>query len=365
MILISNTYAARPSYVFNVLIFRLVATSPTMVSDPTSPPGFGIVQVSGPLILAHFLHWGLFSVLTVQLYLYYQAFPNDRLFTKCLVYTIYAIAIVQTVLLTHDGFAAFGYGFEDFAALTAVRFYWFTSPVVGGLVAFMGQSFYAYRVHVLSSGSWTIPVLIVTISLASSVSALISGVLLSKLTDITQVNLNRTISVTTGVSLSTSALCDIIIAVCMTYYLSKTDPQVKQTRVLVSKLVRLILETGSVTAVAALMVVTLWFAFPGSAYYTVFGLPMTTLYGNTTLVVLNARFQIVGSRGTFLSASDTLSAVPVQFQYPGTNGTTTAHAECSPVVIIQRDAFSRESASDHLEMKTIGVRSLFCSFNRE
>ncbi|KAJ7898965.1 hypothetical protein B0H13DRAFT_1623004, partial [Mycena leptocephala] len=117
-------------------------------------------------ILEHFLHWGLFSVLTVQLFsnLYYLAFPNDRLFTKCLVYTIYSIAVVQTVLLTHDGFAAFGYGFGDFAALTAVRFYWFTSPIVGGLVAFMGQSFYAYRVHVLSSGSWTIPVLIVAVN---------------------------------------------------------------------------------------------------------------------------------------------------------------------------------------------------------
>jgi len=321
-----------------------------MVSDPASPPGFEIVQLSGPLILAHFLHWGLFSVLTVQLYLYYQAFPNDRLFTNCLVYTIYAITVVQTVVLTRDGFAAFGYGFGDFAALTAMRFYWLTSPVVGGLIAFIGQSFYAYRVHILSSGSWTMSVLIVAISLASSVSALISGILLSKFTDIRQINLNRTISITTGVSLSTSALCDIIIAVCMTYYLLKTDPQVKHTRALVSNLVRLMLETGSVTAVTALMVVTLWFAFPGSAYYTVFGLSMSTLYGNTTLVVLNARFQIVGGRGTFQSGPDTLSVIPVEFQNPGANGTTTS----CPVVVIQRDAFSEEAATDHLEMKTIG-----------
>lgn len=108
------------------------------------------------------------------------------------------------------------------------------------------------------------------------------------------------------------------------------------------------------------MVVTLWFAFPGSAYYTVFGLSMSTLYGNTTLVVLNARFQIVGGRGTFQSGPDTLSVIPVEFQNPGGNGTTTS----CPVVVIQRDAFSEEAATDHLEMKTIGVRSLFCSLIR-
>jgi len=260
---------------------------------------------------------------------------------------------MQTVLLTHDGFAAFGSGFGDITALTKVRFYWLTSPVVGGLVAFMGQSFYAYRVYVLSSRSWTIPVLIVAISLVSSVSAMICGVLVSKFTDVTLLNDNRTLSVAEGVWLSTSALCDIIIAVCMTYYLLKQDTQIPQTRVLVSKLIRLILETGSVTAVAALMAVTVWFAFPGSAYYAIFGISMPTLYGNTTLVVLNARFQILGGRGTFQSASDTLSTAPIELRNPGTNGGTTSHAGHSPLVVIPRDAFSEEAASGHLQLKTI------------
>ncbi|KAJ6566530.1 hypothetical protein B0H19DRAFT_1374071 [Mycena capillaripes] len=258
---------------------------------------------------------------------------------------------MQTIVLTHDGFAAFGYGFSDIAALNKVRFYWLTSPVVGGL----GQSFYAYRVYVLSSRSWTIPVLIVAISLVSNVSALTCGVLLSKITDANQLNENRTLSAVEGVWLSASALCDIIIAVFMTYYLLKTGTQIRQTRVLVSKLTRLILETGSVTAVAALVAVTLWFAFPGSLYYAIFGLSMPTLYGNATLVVLNARFHILGGRRNFQSASDTLSAAPIEFRNSGTNGGTTSHAGHSPLIIIQRDAFSEETTSERLQMKNIGI----------
>ncbi|KAJ7205161.1 hypothetical protein GGX14DRAFT_644905, partial [Mycena pura] len=272
-------------------------------------------------ILAHFLHWGLFFVLTVQLYLYYQAFPDDRLFTKCLVYTIYAIAVVQTVLLTHDGFAAFGYGFGDFAALTAVRFYWFTSPMVGGLGIFSPHRDCWIGTLIGIPSCFHGPIILripctcIIIRISNYPSVDRSGEFLP--VQIPQLQI-------LSVWLSTSALCDIIIAVCMTYYLSKTDPHVRQTRVLVSKLIRLILETGFVTAVAALMVVTLWFALPGTAYYGIFGISMSTLYGNTTLVVLNARFQIVGGRGTFQSASGTLSAVPVEFQNPGPNGTTTS-----------------------------------------
>lgn len=56
------------------------------------PAGYPIQQVSGPLIIACLLHWGLFGTLSVQLYLYYLAFPKDRTSTKCLVYGIYVAA---------------------------------------------------------------------------------------------------------------------------------------------------------------------------------------------------------------------------------------------------------------------------------
>ncbi|KAJ7855544.1 hypothetical protein B0H13DRAFT_1476016, partial [Mycena leptocephala] len=102
---------------------------------------------------------GLFAALTVQLYLYYQAFPNDMLVTKCLVHTIYILEFVQTAILTQAAFATFGDGFGDVASLTDQHLVGLTFPIMGGLVASAGQWFYAYRVHVLSRG-WIIPGLI-------------------------------------------------------------------------------------------------------------------------------------------------------------------------------------------------------------
>jgi hypothetical protein len=60
--------------------------------------------------------------------LYYLAFPNDRLFTKCLVYGVYSIQLVQIILSTVDAFRMFGSGYGDVSALTQVDFAWFTVP---------------------------------------------------------------------------------------------------------------------------------------------------------------------------------------------------------------------------------------------
>ncbi|KAJ7142374.1 hypothetical protein C8R44DRAFT_602710, partial [Mycena epipterygia] len=78
-------------------------------------------------------HWGLFGTLAIQLYLYYEAFPNDQLSTKCLVYTVFTIQLVQTILMTHDAFQTFGYGYGETYRLKAVNFNQLTIPVMSGL----------------------------------------------------------------------------------------------------------------------------------------------------------------------------------------------------------------------------------------
>jgi hypothetical protein len=65
--------------------------------------------------------------------LYHQAFPNDRLFTKALVYTIGLIETVQTIWLVHDAFLVFGYGFSDPLELTKMHSEWLLIPVVSGV----------------------------------------------------------------------------------------------------------------------------------------------------------------------------------------------------------------------------------------
>ncbi|KAJ7208627.1 hypothetical protein GGX14DRAFT_633504, partial [Mycena pura] len=265
-------------------------------------------------IIACLLHWGLFGTLTIQLYLYYEAFPNDRLSVNYLVYGVYTVELARTILVTHDAFTAFGYGFGNLSALTNIHLNWLTVPILGGIVACVGQSFYAYRIYIFSK-SRIIPTLIVAVALTSMVGGLITGVF--GFIGLSFHLCQALIETSTSVWCAGSATCDILIATCMTYYLAKSGSGYRQTRVLISKLIRLTIETGSITAVVAIVNLILFFAFPGKTYYTAAALITPKLYANTMLAVLNARFQILGGRATYISSSDTANILSTIALRPG------------------------------------------------
>ncbi|KAK0432491.1 hypothetical protein EV421DRAFT_1498450 [Armillaria borealis] len=266
------------------------------------PPGYPIVKVSGPVIIASLLHWGLFGTLSVQLYLYYLAFPKDRKFTKYLVYGIYIVEFVQTIFVTHDVFADYGYHFGDVQVLTEIHFDWLTVPVISGAIAGVGQFFYAYRIFILSK-SQIVPILVICLSLTSFVGAIFTGVYTFQDGDVTKLN-NRKTSIAGGIWCGASAMCDIIIAICMTCYLIRGSTSFRRTQMLVTKLIRLIIETGSATATVALLSFILFAAFPHQTFFTTPALLIPKLYANTVIMVLNSRMRIIGGRDTYTSSTD-------------------------------------------------------------
>ncbi|KAK0241104.1 hypothetical protein EDD85DRAFT_948200 [Armillaria nabsnona] len=273
------------------------------------PAGYPVEKLSGPEIVAHLLHWGLFGTLSVQLYLYYLAFPKDRQFIKYLVYGVYIVEFVQTILVSHDTFAMFGYGFGDLDALTEVHFNWLIVPIMSAVTASVGHVFYAYRIVILSK-SRIVPIFVICVSLTSSVAAIITGVYSFQAGNITKFN-TRKMSIAIGIWCGGSALCDIVIAICMTYYASSfslslmhSNTSFRQTRIIVTKLIRLTIETGSATAVVALLSLVLFFVFPGETFYATPALIMPKLYANTVYMVLNSRIRIIGGRDTYMSSTD-------------------------------------------------------------
>ncbi|KAK0223761.1 hypothetical protein IW262DRAFT_853204 [Armillaria fumosa] len=266
------------------------------------PVGYPIAQLSGPFIVGFLLNWGLFGTLSVQLYLYYLAFPNDRRFIKYLVYGIYVIEFAQTILVTHYMFAMFGYGFGDMDVLTRTNFDWLIIPIMSAVAACVGQVFYAYRIFIVSK-SRIIPIFVICISLTSFVAAIITGVYSFQAGDLARMN-NQKMYITGGIWCGTSALCDILIAICMTYYLMRRTTCFRRTRILVTKIILLTIETGSVTAVVALLTFILFIPFPYQTFRTAPALLMPKLYANALYVVLNSRFKIMGGRDANESSMD-------------------------------------------------------------
>lgn len=110
--------------------------------------GFCCTGVSSELSLYNSVYHLSFTRLDFAengLDLYYEAFPADRLSYKCLVYGVYVFEFVQTILVTHDAFATFGFGFGDIEAVTNMHFNWFTIPIMSGL----GKLFFIRRLTII------------------------------------------------------------------------------------------------------------------------------------------------------------------------------------------------------------------------
>ncbi|KAJ7779920.1 hypothetical protein B0H16DRAFT_1500230, partial [Mycena metata] len=262
-------------------------------------PGFAIVEL---LLIGFGLDWALFAVLTVQLYLYYQAFPNDRVFTKGLVYIVYCINLTQVIFVTIDTFNTFGYGFGDPSTLTTRTFkwLWLVTPVLGWTVACMVQSFYAFRLYQLS-GSWIVPSIIAMAALGTCGIGIYEGVSGRQYT-----GLNLGANLKTGLAvffLVATVVIDITIAGCMAYYLTRIDTGFRRTHAVATKLIRVSVETGFITALFATLILALFFGYPGKAYFIVPGNSIATVYANTLFAVLNSRFQILNGR-SYVRTSD-------------------------------------------------------------
>ncbi|KAJ7626911.1 hypothetical protein FB45DRAFT_1029289 [Roridomyces roridus] len=187
-----------------------------MSTVPVLPPALqtAVVQIAETLTLTTLLDAALCGILSVQIYMYHLAFSQDRWMTKAFVYAIYVLDLVMTGTFVYDGFILYGSGFGDFTGATKIRVGWYMGLILGGFVALATQSFYAYRIFILSK-SRLIPILIVIIAGVCTVLAVTNGILVTRFTEIASVH-NLSNSITAGIWCAGSVLTDVLIAACMT-----------------------------------------------------------------------------------------------------------------------------------------------------
>ncbi|ESK90888.1 hypothetical protein Moror_16474 [Moniliophthora roreri MCA 2997] len=248
---------------------------------------------TGPIITTFMLGQILYGVQILQVYLYYLSFPKDKPFVKAMVYTVFFLDTLQTVIFFRDAFQVFGYGFGDVANFKKAHLSGFSVPILTGMVSFIVQGFYAYQLRILSRSKILVGV-IIAVSLIQLIASIVEGVLVFKINDLA--NLQRLSFIQCTVWLAGSALCDTIIAVAMTYYLMKASNGMKSTNLLIKRLIRLVIETGTATATVAIIDCILFVGVQRYPFHTLPSRCLAKVYANTLMVILNSRIRIAGSR---------------------------------------------------------------------
>ncbi|KLO19750.1 hypothetical protein SCHPADRAFT_797781, partial [Schizopora paradoxa] len=248
-------------------------------------------------LLGYLFNWGLFGVLSVQVYFYSLAFPNDRRVTKGLVCGIYILELTQTILLTHDAFSTYASHYGDPSILNKMQLHALSVPIFSGMaVSCAVQMHYGYLLRVLS-GSKVLGLSVAFLAIVQCSAAFVQGVQAFIIGEISELASKAFASET--VWLAGSAACDLIIASGMTIIvrlrrinLMKKDTHLPATHALIAKLVRVIVETGCLTALSATIQMIIFIRFPNKPYFTCIGMVLAKLYSNSLLAILNSRIRI-------------------------------------------------------------------------
>jgi len=253
------------------------------------------------LLFGQLFGWALYGALCVQVYIYHLCF-NDQKKLRILVYSVFLLDTLQTVLSAVDAHYWFGSGFGNVLRLANPYFSAFDSPLMDGVISLVVQWYFCYRIWLLSNKSWYLPAFIGAVAVMQAACAIASGVRGHEAGnfDATHDVANLTL---VYIWLIGSLLADVLIAASMIYLLLKAKSEISSTNLLLAKLVRLVLETNLLTAIVALLTLVLHVTLPDKAYFSCLVLFLGKLYSNTFMVTLNNRVFI--GRSSSSQVSDT------------------------------------------------------------
>ncbi|PBK60306.1 hypothetical protein ARMSODRAFT_966191 [Armillaria solidipes] len=249
-----------------------------------------LYKVTGPLLIGRFLGLILYGILCDQVYIYYISFPKDNLPYKTVVYLLWLTETVQTVSTLIDTFDTFCYNFGNVSELEGMHLIWFTIPILSGFVGCIAQLFYAWRMYKFSKKARWLCIILSVIAFTQFAAAICSGIQIRSLNSGHYSNLHKysMVKVTAIIWLGGSVLCDTAIALCMTYVLCRAQTGLKSTRILLSRLIRLTIETGTITAAIAAVQMALFLSHNNN-YSIVPANCLIQMYANTVLAVCNSR----------------------------------------------------------------------------
>ncbi|PBK98531.1 hypothetical protein ARMGADRAFT_921158 [Armillaria gallica] len=179
--------------------------------------------------------------------IYYISFPKDNLGSKTVVYVLWVTETVETVCNMIDTFDMFCYNFGNVSELNDVHLSWITVPILSGFVGCLAQLFYAWRMYTFSKKARWLCIILSVIAFTQFMAAICCGIQIRNSDHYSNLQKFSKVRVTTIIWLCGSVLCDTAIAVCMVYLLSRAQTGLKSTRILLSRLIRLSIETGTVT----------------------------------------------------------------------------------------------------------------------
>ncbi|KAH7883158.1 hypothetical protein F5I97DRAFT_1902519 [Phlebopus sp. FC_14] len=171
------------------------------------------------------------------------------------------------------------------AATTIVPIMLSADPLMTVMISSAVQLFIAWRVKVMSKSSF-VPFVIAFFAVTSFIGGIATTVSVTIINEYSRLHQFDGAVITW---LASSAAADIIITLSLVWSLYHKKTGFPATDDLINRLIRLTIQTGLITAVAATLDVTIFLAVKGTTLNYIWDFALSKLYSNCLLSTLNAR----------------------------------------------------------------------------
>ncbi|KAJ7429391.1 hypothetical protein B0H11DRAFT_2145552 [Mycena galericulata] len=248
----------------------------------------GVDLLFGPMLIGVLLNMILYGIVFIQMFAYFERYPNDSTWIRCLMRYLFLVAtanvFIESGILYQPLIMQYG---EQASILVSPKLLPGDSILIA-IVSAPIQLFTAWRISVIT-GSFIVPTLIGLLSLTSFVGGILVSIMVFLNPNFRDFD---TFSTEVSLWLVSSAVCDVSIAIAMSYSLWRRKTGFSQVDGQINRIVRLTVETGAVTAVAALVDVLLFQLFPTTSLNFIVDYPLSNPYTCSILAMLNSHERI-------------------------------------------------------------------------
>ncbi|KAF9459785.1 hypothetical protein BDZ94DRAFT_1267366 [Collybia nuda] len=239
----------------------------------------------GPMLIGAFLNMILYGVVVAQMFTYYQSCKNDSLWIKNLVFYLFITETINTGLDMAVMYEPLVIKFGTDESTTFFPLMLASGPIMIIAVSTPVQLFIAWRIMKISKSNFvsgTISILAAT-SCAGGIWTAITISLIRRFDRKSEIRPPALLWFVTA------AAADILITATLTRFLYKRKTGYAKTDSAISRIISLTLQTGFITAIAALADLVFFLVLPHTNLNFIWEFALTKLYSNSLMSTLNAR----------------------------------------------------------------------------
>ncbi|KAG8743168.1 hypothetical protein FRC10_000307 [Ceratobasidium sp. 414] len=266
-----------------------MATTP-VAGNPIIPDA--IVQATfGPFVTGIMMQQLFLGVFCVQVYDYWRIFPTDTIFNRLTVGVLALLTVLQGTMdyinLYRNAVKYYGVfdKFDDQDCKSHFIRSLFWEIGVTALLGTVAQIFFLERCYSATKNK-----IVAVVVGAGIIASLAFGITSSvEFQGIKRLSLVPNIPIPIVGWLTATAVLDVSISGILIYSLLRVKTPFRKTEAVITKIIRVTMETSTVTASIAVINLVLYLALPGEAYHLLPQLIMGKMYAISVMVTLSSR----------------------------------------------------------------------------